>query len=311
MSTGTTATPALLYTVDEASSHLLAGQRYEFAGDPERALRAYLTAEALADTPGLRAEAIRRIGDAHRARCAWDAACAAYAESLAIAEGCGLTDLAAEALNARGIVALLQGDVEGAEPLFRRGLVHHPEPRVRGLLLQNLGMCAARRGEHACAVGLFVESLAFMRDSGYRRGVVIALINVAAATIEVGAAPEGALPLLREAASIARELMDLDLLLLTVSNEAEMCAKLGRLAEAEVYIGEAIGHFAQAGNESRRAECLTVLGDIHRAYRTPEQDTVAARCYERSAALAASVGAASIVERARASLARLGASSAA
>ena len=294
-----------LYTPGEASRLILAGQRYEFSGDPERAPRAYLTAEALAETPAVRAEATRRVGDAHRARCAWDAACLAYAESLSIAESWELKDLAAEALNARGIVAVLRGDAEAAEPIFFQGLQRNPEARVRGLLLQNLGMCAARRDEHVRAVELFVAALACFRESGYRRGVVMALINVAAATIEVGTEPETALPLLREAAAIARELMDLDLLLLTVSNEAEMCAKLGRLGEAERHIGEAIGHFTNAGNESRRAECLTVLGDIHRAYGTAEHDAVAARCYDRAAALAGSVGAESLVARAAAARARI------
>ncbi len=289
-----------LYTPGEAAALLLAGQRFEFAGDPERALRAYQTAEALADTPALRAEATRRVGDAHRARCAWAAAQTAYAESLALAERWALKDLAAEALNARGIVFVLQGDEGSAEPVFWEGLRHDPEPRVRGLLLQNLGMCAVRRREHPRAVELFVAALACFRTSGYRRGVVMALINVAAATIEVGTDPATALPVLREAAAIARELMDLDLLLLTVSNEAELNARLGHLVEAERLMGEAIGHFANAGNESRRAECLAVLGDIHRAYGTAEHDAVAARCYERSAALAESVGAANVVARARA-----------
>jgi tetratricopeptide (TPR) repeat protein len=306
VTTGTKTKRPPLYNPGEAAALILAGQRYEFAGEPERALRAYQTAEAVADTPQLRAEATRRVGDAHRARCAWEAAEAAYAESLAIAEAFELKDLAAEALNARGTVAVLQGDAARAEPILWEGLGRDPEPRVRGMLLQNLGMCAVRRGDHARAIELFVAGLACYRDAGYRRGVVMMLINVAAATIEVGETPERALPLLREAASIARDLMDLDLLLLTVSNEAEMCAKLGRLDEAEAHIGEALGHFTNAGNESRRAECLAVLGDIHRAYRTADHDTVAARCYERAAALAGSVGAANLVARANASLAALG-----
>ena len=33
------------YTPGEAAALILAGQRYEFSGDPERALRAYLTAQ--------------------------------------------------------------------------------------------------------------------------------------------------------------------------------------------------------------------------------------------------------------------------
>ena len=47
---------------------IASGRRFEYAGDATRALHAYGTALALADTPVLRAEAVRRVGDAHRGR---------------------------------------------------------------------------------------------------------------------------------------------------------------------------------------------------------------------------------------------------
>jgi len=308
----TEATPRAAYTpaVQQSDSEaevrdaIARGQRFEYAGDQERAHRAYGTALALADTPALRAEAVRRVGDTHRARGAWAEARAAYARSAAIADEAGLHDLLAEALNAEGSIAVLQGDAERAQATFERGLHCNPGPRVRGLLLQNVGMCAARRGDHARAVTLFVASLGCFRESGYRRGVIIALNNLGAARIEVGE-PAAAVPLLREAAAIARELQELDLLLLTVRNEAEVCLKLGRLDEAEQYIGEALGHFSKVGNEARRAECLVILGDVQRARGVPTLDGVAARCYTLAAELATSVNAGPIAERARAALASL------
>jgi tetratricopeptide (TPR) repeat protein len=280
------------------------GRRFEYGGDPARALQLYEAAVALADTPALRADAVRRVGDAHRARGEWAAAGAAYDESLAVARAHGLTDLEAEALNATATIAILRGDPLGAEPVFEQALQRNPGPRVRGLVLTNLGLCAARAGDHARALDLFVSSLDCYREAGYERGVLIAINNLAAAHIETGQ-PEAGLPLLREAAHLARELMELDLLLLTVQNKAEAYLKIGRLDEAERCIGEAIGHFTSAGGEGRRAECLVVLGDVLRAYRTPDQDAAARRCYERAASIAEAAGAAHVAARARVSLAAM------
>ena len=64
-------TPAVERSDAEVRDAIARGQRFEYAGDQERAHRAYGTALAMADTPALRAEAVRRLGDTHRARGAW------------------------------------------------------------------------------------------------------------------------------------------------------------------------------------------------------------------------------------------------
>ncbi|HEU4630809.1 MAG TPA: hypothetical protein VFS08_13740, partial [Gemmatimonadaceae bacterium] len=108
-----------------------------------------------------------------------------------------------------------------------------------------------------------------------------------------------------EAGELARALEDLDLLLLTVICEAEALGKVGRPAEAEHRLGEALGFFSTAGNGVRRAECLLVLGDIHRAQAGAEHAETARRCYEVAARLGAELGAARVSARAAASLAAL------
>ena len=288
----------------DAHRALESGRRFEYGGDPARALRAYRTAVALADAPAVRAEAVRRVGDAHRAHGAWASALESYQESVAIARAHGLADLTAEALSAEGTVAVLRGDLVAARQRFGEALSCNPGARVRGLVLTNLGLCAARDGEHARAVELFVSSLDCYREASYARGVLMALNNVAAAHIETGD-PAAAMPLLREAAHMARRDMELDLLLLTVRNEAEACLKLGNLADAEERIGEALGHFTHAGAEARQGECLVILGDVLRAYRTPGGDHGARRCYERAVELAEMVDAGHVAARARAALAAL------
>lgn len=288
----------------DARAALDAGIRHERGGMPDRALHCYEEALACATSPAHQAEALRRIADVHRTRGLWTEALAAAQRSAAVAAAADLRELRTEALNAEGNVHLVRGDSAAARPIFVQALAGTTDDRLRGILLQNLGTCAAREGDGATAQELFTASLACFRDAGYQRGVLIALNNVAAATIEFGDAA-AALPLLAEAGELARALEDLDLLLLTVVCEAEALGKVGRPAEAEHRLGEALGFFSTAGNGVRRAECLLVLGDIHRAQPGEEHAETARRCYEVAARLGAELGAARVEARAAAGLAAL------
>ncbi|HEU4628880.1 MAG TPA: hypothetical protein VFS08_04015, partial [Gemmatimonadaceae bacterium] len=170
----------------DARAALDAGLRLERGGMPDRALQWYQEALDCAATPALQSEALRHIADAHRARGEWAEALAAARRSAAVATAAGLSELRAEALNAEGNVHLVRGDAAAARPLFEQALTDAADDRIRGILLQNLGTCAARDGDGAAAHELFTASLSCFRDAGYERGVLIALNNVAAATIEFG-----------------------------------------------------------------------------------------------------------------------------
>lgn len=289
-----------------ARAALDAGARHEAAGSPERAASCYEEALACSATPTIGAEAHRRLADVHRSRGDWPRAIAAARRSAVIAAEAGLDGLRAEALNAEGNVHLVRGELAPARLLFERALAHVPGDRVRGIVLQNLGTCAARAGDFAAAGELFATSLAHFRTARYERGVVIALNNVASAHADAGD-PAAALPLLAEAGEIARALNDVDLLIVTVSVEAEALGKLGRHDEAERRIGEALGFFAHARNDLRRAECLLVLGDIHAAQAGEEHRDTARRCYGMALQLAESLDASAAAARARAGIAALGA----
>jgi tetratricopeptide (TPR) repeat protein len=281
-----------------AREALREGARLEFAGYPDRALGLYHEARALADTPAMASEALRRLGDAHRGAGRWVPALDAYRASRGAAECAGLGDLAVEALAGEGIVAVLREDLAAAAATFAQCARLATGPRARGLAAANLGMCAARRGDHAGAEAHLTEALAHFRACGVRRGELGALINLAAATIERGAAEE-ALPTLAAATAIARELNDFEYLLLTAQNEAGALVGLGRLEEAECRLGEALGHFNGPQHRRRRAECLVILAAIYRARGTEDHRDVAARCTAQAVVLAASVGADDVVARAR------------
>ena len=284
-----------------ARAALDAGARHEAAGSPERAASCYEEALAWSATPTIGAEAHRRLADVHRSRGDWPRAIAAARRSAAIAAEAGLDALRAEALNAEGNVHLVRGEIGEARALFEGALAHASGDRVRGIVLQNLGTCAARAGDFAAAGELFATSLGHFRAARYERGVLIALNNVASARADAGD-PAAALPLLAEAGEIARALNDVDLLVVTVSVEAEALGKLGRHDEAERCIGEALGFFAHARNDLRRAECLLVLGDIHAAQGGEGHRDTAQRCYGMALQLAESLDAAGVARRARSAM---------
>lgn len=287
--------------IETAREALDRGLRHERGGAPERARQCYEDALRLDPAPAMQAEAWRRLADAHRAHGDWAASLDAARRSAAVAAAAGLGDLHAEALNAEGNTHLLRGDVAAALPLFERALAAAADARVRGIALQSLGVCAARRGDSGEARERFTASLACFRTAGYGRGELIALINVASVTVDFGD-PAAALPLLDEAGTLARRLDDLDLLLLVVTCEAEALGKLGRPADAEARLTEAIGHFATAGNHVRRAECLLVLGGVHAAQPGPDAADAARRCYAAAERLAAECEAPAVRERAAAAL---------
>lgn len=290
--------------VETAREVLDRGLRHERAGATERARQCYEEALRLDPAPAVQAEGWRRLADAHRARGAWAESMEAASRSAAIAAAASLADLHAEALNAEGNTHLVRGDVPTAQPLFERALAAADAARVRGIALQSLGVCAARRGEAGEARERFTASLACFRDAGYERGVLIALTNVASAAVDFGE-PAAALPLLEEAGALARRLDELDILLHVVTCEAEALGKLGRPADAEARLTEAIGHFATAGNQVRRAECLLVLGGVHAALPGPAATDAARRCYVAAERLAAGCAAPAVQARAAAALREL------
>jgi tetratricopeptide (TPR) repeat protein len=257
------------------------------SGDSGRALDAFAAAAATATTPAERAEAYRRVADVHRERGDYDDSLAAARTSAAVARDAGLSEAVAEAVNAEGAVHLLRGDLAAAGPFLDEALALAAEPRVRGNVLMNIATAAARAGDLATAESVSQDAVAHFQRARYERGMLIAMNNMAAATIEHGDAAS-ALPVLEKAGALARRLEDLDLLLLTVRNAAEALVVCDRLDEAEARLGEAIGYFVNAANPLRRAECLLILGDIHARRGGEERDT-AAQCYRRARELAAAL----------------------
>lgn len=276
-------TPALV----GARVHLDGGLRYEQAGLGARAIAAYEAALAAGGTSSERAEAHLRLARVRRTMCHWDDAVRESREAVRLAEMAGEEELAAEAMNVEVGVWQLQGRFSEAEALARAALGRARTPRVRGILLQNLGTIAAQRGEFAAAEQLFNESVAAFEEASYTLGIGIALNNASAAARDSGDAAR-ALELGKRAEDVARAIDALDILVLAIQNKAHALVDLGRLDEAEALLGEALGHFTATRNELRQAECLEIMGQLN-TFRVEQRET-AIRCYERALDLADRVG---------------------
>ncbi len=262
----------------DAGDALADGVRLASSGLPQRAIVAFERALLLADTPAQLAEIHRRIGAVHRSQGLWEPALAAVRRSGDVARRSRLHEAEAEAANAEGNVHLARGAHAEASPCYARGLALEPSPRVRAMLLQNLGTCAGLAGDSATARTRFEDALRTFRSVGDERGVVTALNNLAVNRMEQGEWA-AALPHLCEVIRLASRLGDLELRLGAACNRAEVLSHLGRLEDAQASLSEAMGFFHSSGNRLQRAQCLRVLGDVYAAYDTADQDDSARRCY--------------------------------
>ena len=164
---------------------------------------------------------------------------------------------------------------------------------------------SAMSGDHVTAVRFFEESLVRFRESGYERGVAIALNNVGRASIDSGDF-QRAQEVLERAIGEARGAGDLELASVALVNLAESLIPTGDLARAEEEASAALGFFMVSGNFWRQVECFKILGDLRRARGELE---IARRLYEQGLLVARRIDDAKESAHMEARLAELAASS--
>lgn len=270
------------------------GDRFERAGLYPKALECYRRALDQVEGEAEPIEVHLRLARVHRAMCNWEDALREARDAMRMAREHGSDDLAAEAANAEVGVWQLRGDLTRAEALAREALNYAKAPRVRGILLQNLGSIAARQRNFELADQLHSESARCYREAGYDRGLAMALNNASAAALDRGDAAR-ALELAREAADEAQRIDALETKMIAIENQAHALALLGHTDDARALLSEALGHFSAGGNLLRYAECLEVLGQ---AYEKEAGGTESAiRSYRLACALAQHLGDALLMER--------------
>ena len=266
----------------------------------DRAESCYLTA-ANSEDAGVRARALTKLADVHRSRAEWKTALELARRAKELARATGEELLCDEAIVAEGNVLMCSGDFGAATAVFESLLETASDPRVRGVVLQNLGSILAQTGQLGAAEKAFAESHGYFRQAGYRRGEAIALNNhgrVALDRQNLAAAERS----LEEALVMARDVDDSDLVALATLNLAEALAQRGQNKRSRDLASAAFGHFRSCGNRWRQVECLRLLGALHERECFVED---AERCYQRGLALAEEIDAQGEIATLRASLARI------
>jgi tetratricopeptide (TPR) repeat protein len=266
----------------------------------DRAETCYALAAA-ADDPAVQAVALTKLADVHRSRAQWDAALDLARRAQCVARTISEHSILDEAVVAEANVLMCHGDFAAATALFESLLATTKEPKLRGIILQNLGSILAQKGQLGAAERAFSESYGFFRQAGYRRGEAIALNNYGRVALDQRN-PELAGSMLEDALLIAREVEDGDLIALTTLNLAESLARRGEAKRARDLASAAFGHFDSCGNSWRQVECLRLLGAVHESEDCLED---AERCYERGLALAEQIDAQSEIATVRDALTRV------
>lgn len=270
----------------EAEEYLQSGIRCLRLGNLDRALVDLVTAVTLARDAELRSVAMTYQSNVLRAQCQWDSAIAVARQSREIAAEAGLTTRAAEAQVAEANVHLARGEFEAALPVFHALLDTTPDARLRGVALQNIGNIRAQCGMFVQAEAAFTESAHWFQRAGSLLGQAIARVNQGRARFDRGDLA-GAVPILEDGLTLARQAEDGELVASTLSNLAEALLPTDP-ARAEDLACTALGHFRTSGNHLAHLECLRLLGDIN-ARRGHVDEAVA--CWERGLALARELGA--------------------
>jgi tetratricopeptide (TPR) repeat protein len=271
----------------EALDTLEEGVRLERAGLLDRALEVYrFIAETSSESDRV-AAALTHEADVHRTRCDWDAALGAAHRAQQVARDSRLTERLAEAMIAEGNVLMSRGELGDATLVLDRVAAKTPDPRIRGIVLQNLGTIHAQMGQLQAAERAFSESIANFRQAGYQRGEAIALNNCGRLALDHGE-PERAVPLLQESLRVGRNIEDLEVAAMASLNLASALCCGGELDVAQDLAMSALGYFAGCQNSWREIECLRLIGDINEK----REDCVnAGRCYDLAVRLAKEIGA--------------------
>ena len=258
----------------------------EKLGMLDRAESCYSLAAA-SEHAGVRARALTKLAGVHRSRAEWDIALEMARRAQDAARATDERAILDEATVAEGNVLMCRGEFEAATAVFESLLASAPEPRLRGVVLQNLGSILAQKGQLGAAERSFSESYGFFRQAGYRRGEAIALNNYGRVALDrrnLDLAERS----LEDALVVAREVEDSDLIALTTLNLAEALLQRGANKRARDLASAAFGHFGSCGNRWREVECLRLLGALHEREDCPQD---AERCYERALALAEEIDA--------------------
>lgn len=211
----------------------------------------------------LQAEALRRVARLHLIQGDVAGARAACEQSEAIALGNGDWVLAAEALNARGIVEM-EGDVEAARQLFLRALdLGGVSVEMRARVEQNLGILANMQGQLDDALLHYGCSLEAYRKADNEHGCALAYHNLGMLSAD-REQWDDAERYFEDSREIAERIGDLHLQAMCLLNRSEVHVARQRFEEAKHGAEEALALFDQLGAMRDKSDAYRVIGIVFR-----------------------------------------------
>jgi serine/threonine-protein kinase PknK len=166
-------------------------------------------------------------------------------------------------LEAAGLAALYQGDVDGAERAFAGLEAGAGDPASLGRALALRGMAAQQRSDLVSASALFARSSAALRDGGDVHAAAVADLNAGTALSERGRFAE-ALPVLAAAAADLGEVGAVAERAAAEFNRGNALLGLGQLDAARAAGEAALEHAARHGLPHIEVFAGLLLGDVAR-----------------------------------------------
>ena len=213
---------------------------------------------------GVLAEALRRAAVLRHHRNESDQARSLCRRSHDIAQRVGNAVLAAEALNTLGGVDLMTGSLEDARTSFREALTLAGSSReLRARVEQNLGILANIQGDLNGAAAHYRRSLDAYKDDGDQHGCAIAYHNLGMVSADRGqfAAADC---YYRESRALAEKVGDRYLRGLCLVNHAEVDVACQRFENARQNAEEALAIFDQLGVRGPKHDAYRVIGMLYR-----------------------------------------------
>jgi non-specific serine/threonine protein kinase len=170
----------------------------------------------------------------------------------------------AYALNAAGVLAYFQGDYPAARVRVEESLAIMRDLGYReGIAntLCNLGMVASRQGDSPAARALYEDSLAIYRELGDEWGTAGLLMNLGTVAIEQSDYPVGR-ALLEETLSIYRKIGDQWYIATSLANLGESIFLQGDYPAARALYEESLAIYRELGNRWCIARVLTNIGEV-------------------------------------------------
>jgi len=271
---------------------LAEAQRHELGGHLDDAARTYAeviaAAEASGDTAVL-ADVTRRLGKVRYRQEGAAAAAELFRRSYDVADAAGHDVLAAQALNALGVLDLERGAYEASRATFNHALWRGGrDPGLRARIEQNLGIIANIQGDWAAALAHYARSVTAFRAAKDEHGCAIACHNLGMLSAD-RRLWKSADRYFRRSLAGARQTGDIRLRGLCLLNRTEVHIARGRYADALRDAEAALQIFDQLGANANKAGAHRVLGVVYR----DTGSMVQAEAQLRTAmALAATVGSA-------------------